>query len=98
MVVRAAPDGYTLLIALTSSAINATLYDTLNFNFIRDIAAVASIIRRPDVMGVHPSFPPKTVPEFIAYVRANPGKINMANPGTGTGPHMSGQLFKMMTA
>jgi tripartite-type tricarboxylate transporter receptor subunit TctC len=96
MVVRAAPDGYTLLIVLTSSAINATLYEKLNFNFIRDIAPVASIIRTPNVMVVHPSFPAKTVPEFIAYAKANPGKINMANPGTGTGPHMSGQLFKMM--
>ena len=96
MVVRAAPDGYTLLIVLTASAINATLYEKLNFNFIRDIAPVASIIRTPNVMVVHPSFPAKTVPEFIAYAKANPGKINMANPGTGTGPHMSGQLFKMM--
>ena len=96
MVVRAAPDGYTLLIVLTASAINATLYEKLNFNFIRDIAPVASIIRTPNVMVVHPSFPAKTVPEFIAYAKANPGKINMANPGTGSGPHMSGQLFKMM--
>src|SRR5215470_2434220 len=96
IVVRAAPDGYTLLIVLTSSAINATLYEKLNFNFIRDIAPVASIIRTPNVLVVHPSFPAKTVPEFIAYAKANPGKINMANPGTGTGPHMSGQLFKMM--
>jgi tripartite-type tricarboxylate transporter receptor subunit TctC len=81
---------------LTSSAINATLYEKLNFNFIRDIAPVASIIRAPNVMVVHPSFPAKTVPEFVAYARANPGKINMANPGTGSGPHISGQLFKMM--
>jgi tripartite-type tricarboxylate transporter receptor subunit TctC len=97
MVVRAAPDGYTLLIVLTSSAINATLYKKLNFNFIRDIAPLASIIRTPNVMVVNPSFPAKTVPEFIAYAKANPGRINMANPGTGSGPHMSGQLFKMMT-
>src|SRR6516164_7238067 len=96
MVVRAAPDGYTLLIVLTSSAINATLYEKLNFNFIRDIAPVASINRQPNVMVVHPSFPAKTAPEFVAYARANPGKINMANPGIGSGPHMSGQLFKMM--
>jgi tripartite-type tricarboxylate transporter receptor subunit TctC len=96
MVVRAAPDGYTLLMVASSSAINATLYERLNFNFIRDIAPVASILRSPNVMVVHPSFPAKTVPEFIAYAKANPGKINMANPGTGTSPHMSGQLFKMM--
>jgi tripartite-type tricarboxylate transporter receptor subunit TctC len=96
MVVRAAPDGYTLLMVASSSAINATLYEKLNFNFIRDIAPVASIIRTPNVMVVHPSFPAKTIPEFIAYAKANPGKINMANPGTGTSPHMSGQLFKMM--
>jgi tripartite-type tricarboxylate transporter receptor subunit TctC len=96
MVVRAAPDGYTLLMVASSSAINATLYEQLNFNFIRDIAPIASILRSPNVMVVHPSFPAKTVPEFIAYAKANPGKINMANPGTGTSPHMSGQLFKMM--
>jgi len=95
-VVRAAPDGYTLLMVANSAAINATLYEKLNFNFIRDIAPVASIIHMPMVMVVHPSFAAKTVPEFIAYAKANPGKINMANPGTGTGPHMSGQLFKMM--
>ena len=96
MVVRAAPDGYTLLIVLTSSAINATLYEKLNFNFIRDIAPVASIIRTPNVMVVHPSFPAKTVPEFVAYAKSNPGKINMASAGTGTGPHMAGELFKVM--
>jgi tripartite-type tricarboxylate transporter receptor subunit TctC len=95
-VVRASPDGYSLLLVATSSAINATLYDKLNFNFIRDIAPVGGIISTPNVMVVHPSFPAKTVPEFIAYAKANPGKINMANPGTGTGPYMSGQLFKMM--
>jgi tripartite-type tricarboxylate transporter receptor subunit TctC len=95
-VVRASPDGYSLLLVATSSAINATLYDKLNFNFIRDIAPVGGIIATPNVMVVHPSFPAKTVPEFIAYAKAKPGKINMANPGTGTGPHMSGQLFKMM--
>jgi tripartite-type tricarboxylate transporter receptor subunit TctC len=76
MVVRAAPDGYTLLIVLTSSAINATLYEKLNFNFIRDITPVASINRQPNVMVVHPSFPAKTVPEFVAYAKANPGNCN----------------------
>jgi tripartite-type tricarboxylate transporter receptor subunit TctC len=95
-VIRAPADGYTLLLVGASNAINATLYDKLNFNFIRDIAPVASIIQMPNVMVVHLSFPAKTVPEFIAYAKANPGKINMANPGTGTGPHMSGQLFKIM--
>ena len=95
-VVRAAPDGYTLLMVTTSSAINATLYEKLNFNFIRDIAPIASIIRMPNVMVVHPSFPAKTVPEFIAYAKANPGKINMASAGVGTSLHMSGELFKMM--
>jgi len=95
-VVRAAPDGYTLLMVTTSSAINATLYEKLNFNFIRDIAPIASIIRMPNVMVVHPSFPAKTVPEFIAYAKANPGKINMASAGVGASLHMSGELFKMM--
>ena len=79
-----------------SNAINATLYDKLNFNFIRDIAPVAGIIRVPNVMVVHPSVPAKTVPEFIAYAKANPGKINMASAGNGTTPHMAGELFKMM--
>jgi hypothetical protein len=87
-VVRAAPDGYTLLLVTGASAINATLYEKLNFNFIRDIAPVGSIIHMPIVMMVHPSFQAKTVAEFIAYAKANPGKINMANPGTGTGPHV----------
>jgi tripartite-type tricarboxylate transporter receptor subunit TctC len=96
-VVKASPDGYTLLLVATSSAINATLYEKLNFNFIRDIAPVATIIRQPLIMLVNPSFPAKTVPEFIAYAKANSGKINMASPGTGTGPHVAGELFKMMT-
>jgi tripartite-type tricarboxylate transporter receptor subunit TctC len=96
MVVRAAPDGYALLMATSSSAINATLYEKLNFNFIRDIAPVASIVRTPFVMVVHPSFPAKTVPEFIAYAKANPGKINMASSGRGTVAHLTGELFKMM--
>jgi tripartite-type tricarboxylate transporter receptor subunit TctC len=95
-VVRAAPDGYTLLLPGSTDAINATLYEKLNFNFIRDIAPVASIIRAPNMMVVHPSFPAKTVPEFIAYAKANPRKINMASAGTGTASHMSGELFKMM--
>src|SRR5262249_8898222 len=95
-VVRALPDGYTLLLASTTSAINATLYEKLNFNFIRDIAPVATIIRQPLVMVVHPSFPGKTVPEFIAYAKANPGKINLGSPGIGTPGHVGGELFKMM--
>ena len=96
-VVRAPPDGYTLLLVGPPNAINATLYDKLNFNFIRDIAPVAGIIRVPNVMVVHPSVPAKTVPEFIAYAKANPGKLNMASAGNGTSPHLSGELFKMMT-
>jgi len=96
-VVRAAPDGYTLLVTGPPNAINATLYDNLNFNFIRDIAPVAGVSRMPNVMEVNPSFPAKTVPEFIAYAKANPGKINMATGGNGTSNHVSGELFKMMT-
>ena len=96
-VVNASPDGYTLLLAGAPNAINATLYEKLNFNFIRDIAPVASISRDPNVMVVNPSFPAKTVPEFIGYAKANPGKVNFASPGIGTGSHMSGELFKMMT-
>jgi tripartite-type tricarboxylate transporter receptor subunit TctC len=96
-VVKASPDGYTLLQVSTSSAINATLYDKLNFNFIRDIAPIATLIRQPQVMLVNPSFPAKTVPEFFAYARANPGKINMASAGTGTATHVAGELLKMMT-
>jgi tripartite-type tricarboxylate transporter receptor subunit TctC len=94
-VVRARPDGYTLLLAVTPNAINATLYDKLNFNFIRDIAPVASIARSPSVMLVNPLVPAKTVPEFIAYAKANPGKINMASQGNGTSGHLAGELFKM---
>ena len=95
-VVRAAPDGYTLLLATPANAINATLYDKLNFNFIRDIAPVASIIRAPNVMVVSSSLPAKTVPEFIAYAKANPTKVNMASSGVGASSHLSGELFKMM--
>ena len=96
-VVRATPDGYTLLFVPPTSAINATLYEKLNFNFLRDIAPVAGIIRIPNVMVVNPSFPAKTGPEFIAYAKVNPGKINFASPGIGTTVHLSGELFKMMT-
>ena len=95
-VVRAPADGYMLLLAGSPAAINATLYDKLNYNFIRDIAPVAGIIRQPFVMAVHPSVPAKTVPEFIAYAKANPGRINMASAGTGAGSHVTGELFKMM--
>jgi len=96
VVVNAPPDGYTLLLVGASSAINATLYDKLNFNFLRDITPVSGILSIPFVMVVNPSFPTKTVSEFIAYARANPGKVNMASGGTGTAGHMSGELFKMM--
>ena len=96
-VVKAVPDGYTLLFVTSNSAANTALYDNLNFNFIRDIAPVASIDRLPFVMEVNPSVPAKTVPEFIAYARVNPGKINMASVGNGSTPHLSGELFKMMT-
>ena len=96
-VVRAPADGYTLLMVGTAQAINATLYDKLNFNFIRDIAPVAGIIRTALVVVVHPSFPAKTVPEFIAYAKAHPRKVNMASAGNGSPPHVSGELFKMMT-
>jgi tripartite-type tricarboxylate transporter receptor subunit TctC len=96
-VVRAPPDGHTLLMIAPSSTINVTLYDKLNFNFVRDIAPVATLTRQAQVMVVNPSFPGKTVPEFIAYAKANPGKINMASGGTGTGQHLTGELFKMMT-
>jgi tripartite-type tricarboxylate transporter receptor subunit TctC len=95
-VVRASPDGYTLLMVGGWNAINATLYDKLSFNFIRDIAPVAGIDREPYVIAVHPSVPAKTVPEFIAYTNANPGRVNMASGGTGAPSHVSGELFKMM--
>jgi tripartite-type tricarboxylate transporter receptor subunit TctC len=96
MVVRAPADGYTLLMFGASAAINATLYDKLNFNFISDIAPVAGIVRLPNLMMVNPSVPAKTVPEFIAYAKANPGKINMASPGIGTASHLAGELFNIM--
>jgi tripartite-type tricarboxylate transporter receptor subunit TctC len=96
-VVRAPADGYTLLLVSSSGAINATLYDKLTYDFIRDIAPVASIVSEPNVMVVNPSVPAKTVPEFIAYAKANPGKINMASGGIGNPTHMAGELLKMMT-
>ena len=97
VVVNAPPDGYTLLLVGASSAINATLYEKLNFNFLRDITPVAGIISLPFIMVVNPSFPAKTVPEFIAFARTNPGKVNVASGGNGTAGHLSGELFKMMT-
>ena len=96
-VVVNATDGHTLLIIAPANAINASLYDKLNFNFVRDIAPVAGIMRVANVMAVHPSVPAKSVPEFIAYAKANPGKINMASGGIGTANHVSGELFKLLT-
>jgi tripartite-type tricarboxylate transporter receptor subunit TctC len=96
-VVRSAADGYALLLVSLSNVINATLYEKLNYNFIRDIAPVASIACAPFVMAVNPSVPAKTVSEFIAYAKANPGKINMASGGNGSGAHVSGELFKLLT-
>ena len=96
-VAKAAPDGYTLLLASNTNAVNATLYEKLNFDFINDIEPVAGMVRWPNVMEVIPSVPVKTVPEFIAYAKANAGKINMASGGNGTSQHVAGELFKMMT-
>jgi tripartite-type tricarboxylate transporter receptor subunit TctC len=95
-VINAPADGYTLLLVSLANAVNATLYEKLNYNFIRDVAPVASISRDPFCMEVKPSFPAQTVPEFIAYAKANPGKINYASAGNGTTPHMAGELFKIM--
>jgi tripartite-type tricarboxylate transporter receptor subunit TctC len=95
-VIRAAADGYTLLLVGAPNAINAALYQKLKFNFLRDIAPVASIVLSPEVLVVHPSVPAKTIPEFVAYAKANPGLVSMASPGIGSGPHMSGELFKAM--
>src|SRR5436853_5619597 len=96
-VLDAPADGYTLLLVSLANAVNASLYEKLKFNFIHDVAPVASISHEAYGMEVHPSFPAKTVGEFIAYAKANPGKLNMASAGNGTGPHVSGELFKMMT-
>src|SRR6516162_8344725 len=95
--VRAPADGHTLLLVGGFNAVNATFYDKLNFNFIRDIAPVAGIMRTSNVVVVHPSFPAKTIPEFVAHAKTDPGRISMASPGIGTVAHMSGELFKMMT-
>ncbi len=97
-VAHAPADGYTLLMVAPSAAINATLYEKLNYDFMRDIAPVASIIRNPLVMVVNPSFPARTVSEFVAYAKAQPRNVNMASGGIGTSPHLAGELFKMMTA
>jgi tripartite-type tricarboxylate transporter receptor subunit TctC len=96
-VVRATPDGYTLLLVISGNAVNATLYPNLTFNFVRDIAPVAFIGITPFALAVNPSFPAKTVAEFVAYAKANPGKINLATAGAGTAPHLAGELLKMMT-
>jgi tripartite-type tricarboxylate transporter receptor subunit TctC len=96
-VVRSSPDGHTLLVTSVQDVIGAMLYDKLSYNFVRDIAPVATLIRQPLVMVVHPSFSAKTVPEFIAYAKANPGKVNMASAGNGTPPHLAGALFQGMT-
>lgn len=96
VVVNSPPDGYMLLLATVPNAVNAALYQKLNFNFIRDIAPVGGIIRVPMVVLVHPSVPAATLPEFLAYAKANPGKVNMASAGTGSAPHMAGELFNVM--
>jgi tripartite-type tricarboxylate transporter receptor subunit TctC len=96
-VVNAPPDGHTFLLVSPPNFLNATLYEKLNYNFIRDIAPVAGLIRVPNIMEVHPSVAAKTVPEFVAYAKANPDKFNMASGGNGTSIHVAGELFKMMT-
>src|SRR5215510_3036475 len=97
MLVKAPADGYTLMLVGPAQAINATLYERLSFNFIRDVAPIGSFVRMPLVMVVNPSLPSKAVPEFVAYAKASPGRISMASAGVGSGPHVSGELFKMMT-
>jgi tripartite-type tricarboxylate transporter receptor subunit TctC len=97
LVIDAPPDGHTLLLVSLANAVNVSLFEHLNFDFARDIAPVAGISHDPNVVVVNPSFPTHTLPEFIAYAKANPGKINMASPGVGTSPHMAGELFKLMT-
>ena len=94
---RATPDGYTMLLTVATNTVNATLYDKLEFNFMRDIAPVGGLTRVPEVLEVNPSFPAKTVPEFIAYAKANPGRINMASGGNGSAAHVAGELFQIMT-
>jgi tripartite-type tricarboxylate transporter receptor subunit TctC len=96
LVMRAPPDGYALLLVGEYNAVNATLYDKLDFVFVRDIAPVAGIMRTPNVIVVNPSVPAMTLPEFISYAKANPGKVNMASAGNGTSPHITGEQFKMM--
>jgi tripartite-type tricarboxylate transporter receptor subunit TctC len=95
--VNAAPDGYTLLLATVPNAVNASLYEKLSFNFVRDITPVGGVIRVPMVVLVNPAVPAQTLPEFISYAKANPGKVNMASAGSGSAPHMAGELFKLMT-
>jgi tripartite-type tricarboxylate transporter receptor subunit TctC len=95
-VIRASPDGYTLLLMIATNTINTTLYRNLSFDFIRDIAPIAGVMSVPNIMVVNPAFPARTVPEFIAYAKANPGKINIANAGNGSTAHLAGELFKMM--
>jgi tripartite-type tricarboxylate transporter receptor subunit TctC len=97
IVAKAAPDGYTVGVVSSSAATSAVLYEKLGYDLIRDLAPVAGLVRSPLIMVVEPSFPAQTVPEFIAYAKANPGKINMASAGNGSGPHVAGELFKMMS-